>query len=91
VTGPKTDTWLVKTVGALVIVIGAMLALAGVRRVTGPEAPLLSAGSAAGLTAIEAVYVTSRRISPVYLGDALAELGVLASWVRAWLHRDRPQ
>jgi hypothetical protein len=89
VTGPKVDTWLVKTVGALVIVIGAALLLAGIRRTSGPEMPLLSVGSAAGLAAIEGHYVTRRRISPIYLADALAELAIVAAWVRA-LWRQSP-
>jgi hypothetical protein len=31
VTGPKTDRWLVKTMGVLIAVIGAVLVLAGIR------------------------------------------------------------
>ncbi|MFS6749762.1 hypothetical protein, partial [Staphylococcus aureus] len=57
VTGPKTDLWLVKTVGAVVGVIGAVLTVAGARRQTAPEIPLLAVGSAAALTAVDVVYV----------------------------------
>ena len=81
VTGPKTDLWLVKTVGVLVIVIGAVLGLAGGRRWSGPEVPLLGIGSAASLTAIDVVYVAKRRISPIYLLDALGEVMLIAGWV----------
>jgi len=52
VTGPKTDRWLVKTVGVLVSVIGLVLVVAGRRRRVTPEATLLAASSAAGLAAI---------------------------------------
>src|ERR687889_207512 len=65
VTGPKADGWLVKTVG--VLVIGGALGLAGWRRRVSPEVALVAAGSAAGLAAIDVVYVGRRRISPVYL------------------------
>ena len=80
VTGPKVDIWLVKTVGVLIIVIGAVLALAGKRGEPVPEVPLLAVGSAAGLTAIDIIYVTKKRIRPVYLLDAVAEIGLMALW-----------
>ncbi|HEX2022926.1 MAG TPA: hypothetical protein VHH36_09430, partial [Candidatus Thermoplasmatota archaeon] len=37
VTGPKTDLWLVDTVGALVLVVGAVLLLAAGRDRVSPE------------------------------------------------------
>jgi len=81
VTGPKTDLWLVKTVGVLVGVIGAVLGWAGMReRVTASER-LLAVGSAAGLTAIDVIYVLRGRISPVYLLDAALEVGLIAGWI----------
>ncbi|HEX8600013.1 MAG TPA: hypothetical protein VF952_16045 [Chloroflexia bacterium] len=80
VTGPKVDIWLVKTVGVLIIVIGAVLGLAGKRGEPVPEVPLLAVGSAAGLTAIDIIYVARKRIRPVYLLDALAEVGLIALW-----------
>ncbi len=80
VTGPKTDLWLVKTVGALVAVVGGALTLAGARRRTTPELALVGAGCAAALAAVDAVYVAKRRISPVYLLDAAAEVALVAAW-----------
>jgi hypothetical protein len=82
VTGPKVDRWLVKTVGALVAVIGCALALASRRRQLAPELVLVAAGSAAALATIDTVYVAKRRISPVYLLDAIAEIALLAGWAR---------
>ncbi|MGH7277446.1 MAG: hypothetical protein ACREJG_02050 [Candidatus Rokuibacteriota bacterium] len=81
VTGPKTDVWLVKTVGVLVAVIGAVLMAAGMRRHTPPELPLLAAGSAAGLAGIDTVYVARRRISPIYLLDAVVEAALVTCWI----------
>jgi hypothetical protein len=89
VTGPKVDRWLVKTVGALVAVIGGALALASRRRQLAPEIVLAAAGSAAALAAIDTVYVAKRRISPVYLLDAVAELALVAGWVRLWRQSSR--
>ena len=83
VTGPKTDLWLVKTAGVLIASIGSVLAVAGLRKTSGPEIPLLAVTSAAGLTGIDVVYVAKRRISPVYLLDALAELTLIAAWAFA--------
>ena len=87
VTGPKTDLWLVRTVGVLVAIIGAVLLQAARRRRITPETVLLAVGSALGLTAIDVIYVTSRIISPIYLADAAVELGLVAGWAIA---RRRP-
>jgi hypothetical protein len=86
VTGPKTDLWLVKTVGVLVSVTGGVLMTAGRRRQTTPEIPLLAVGSAAGLAAIDITYVAKKQISPIYLLDALAEVALIVCWTfgRHW-------
>jgi hypothetical protein len=55
---PESSLWLVKTVGVLVAVIGAALALAVIRRCFTPEIVLLAVGSALGLVAIDVIYVT---------------------------------
>ncbi|MGE5597234.1 MAG: hypothetical protein ACM3S1_14515 [Hyphomicrobiales bacterium] len=89
VTGPKTDLWLVKTVGALVTAIGAVLTLSALRRRPPAEMRLLATGSAVGLAAIDTVYVRRGRISPIYLLDALAELAPLATFALKWPSRQR--
>jgi hypothetical protein len=84
VTGPKVDRWLVKTVGVLVAIIGSALALASRRRVFPLEVVLVAAASAGALATIDTVYVAKRRISPVYLLDAVAEVALAAGWARLW-------
>jgi len=84
VTGPKTDLWLVKTAGTLITVICGVIGVAGYRRRVSPEIGLLAVGCAAGLAAIDVVYVAKKRISPMYLLDALAEGGLIALWALAW-------
>ncbi|HEX8104783.1 MAG TPA: hypothetical protein VF533_19345 [Solirubrobacteraceae bacterium] len=79
VTGPKTEWWLVQTVGALVGVVGAGLLSAGARRRPTPEIVGIAAGCAAGLAVIDAVHVARGRIAPVYLLDAVAEVAALAA------------
>lgn len=80
VTGPKTDLWLVKTVGVLVAVIGATLLLAALRRHISRSIAFLGIGSALGLAGIDLVYGTSGTIPPVYLLDAAAELVLAGLW-----------
>lgn len=87
VTGPKTDIWLVKTVSLLIIAIGGVLGMAGARKEVSPEIPALAIGSAAGLTAIDIIYVAKGRIRPVYLLDALAEVGLIGLWAILWPRR----
>ena len=79
VTGPKTEWWLVQTVGVLVGAVGAGLISAGVRGRETPELLGIAAGCAAGLAAVDGVYVARGRISPVYLLDAAAELAALGA------------
>jgi hypothetical protein len=83
VTGPKTDYWLVRAVGALISVIGATLLLGSRRPNLPPEFPLLAAGSALSLSIVDIVGVAVRRISPVYLLDAVGELALVAAWARS--------
>jgi hypothetical protein len=80
VTGPKTDLWLVRTVGMLIAVIGFSLLVAAFRRTVGTEVRTLAMGSAAGLAAIDVIYVTIGVIPPVYLLDAVMEGLLLAGW-----------
>ncbi len=82
-TGRKTDRWLVQTVGLLVGVVGAMVGLAGERRRVTPEMEGVAVGTALSLAAIDVVFVARRRIRPVYLLDAGANLGIAAGWLRA--------
>lgn len=81
VTGPKTDLWLVNTVGLLLVAIGGGLVVAGVSRQLVPALVVIAMASAAALVLIELVYVRRRVISPIYLADALVELGFIGWWV----------
>jgi dolichyl-phosphate-mannose--protein O-mannosyl transferase len=90
VTGPKTDVWLVKTVGVLVSVIGAVLIMVGLRKTVNLEVSVLAIGSALGLAAIDIVYVTRGRIAPIYLLDACAELFIAAAWIYFLNRASRP-
>lgn len=83
VTGPKREGWLVKTAGGLIGVIGATLLSAHRRGRTTPELRELGIWSALSLLVVDAVYAGKRRISPIYLLDAVAEAGLVAAQARA--------
>jgi uncharacterized membrane protein len=80
VTGPKPEGWLVKTVGALIAVIGGTLLVAGRRRRLTPELQALGALSAGALAAVDVFYAGIGRIKPIYLADAAVELAFAAGW-----------
>ena len=88
VTGPKVDTWLVKTVGALVTIIGGVLLLGAARHRLTAEMASLATGSALALAAVDTFYATTGRISKIYLLDALAEVAAIAALAAA-AARDR--
>lgn len=69
VTGPKTDDWLVQTVGVLAAVIGAALLVGSWRRAPGRETITLSVLSILGFAAVDVVFVLRDVIGPIYLVD----------------------
>jgi len=88
VTGPKTDDWLVQTVGLLLAVIGAVL-LSNARRTPRADILALALGAATSLAAIEIVHVANATISAIYLLDACIELAFAAVLVLALHHTRR--
>ena len=73
VTGPKTDDWLVHTVGLLLAVIGSVLLAALTRRTVDGLVIALAIGAALSLAAVEVVYVFNGTIARIYLLDAAVE------------------
>jgi hypothetical protein len=80
ITGPKQDKWLVKTAGLLIGCIGGYLLWKGRGRKTEDADAVLGVTSAASLTAIDVWYSLRGRISPIYLADAVAEIGLIGAW-----------
>ena len=80
ITGPKTDLWLVKTVGIILAVIGAVLILAQINGEVNTPIIALAVGSALSLALVEFIYVAKRVISPIYLADAFVELVLIVWW-----------
>lgn len=80
VTGPKTDDWLVKTVGLLALGFTVLL----VREAGEPEPrPLTGLAAALPFALASGWYGGTHRISRIYLADAAVELAFAALWARA--------
>ena len=86
ISGPKTDDWLVQTMGLLIAVIGGILLAAGFRRAMTLEIGLLAAGSAAALGGAGSFFALRHVIWPIYLVDGFIELVLIALWIAAGLH-----
>jgi hypothetical protein len=83
VTGPKTDLWLVQTVGALIAVVGlTLLVAAGSGRVT-CEVAALGAGAALALGLVDVIFTARDVIPPIYLADAAPEAVFVLWWLAA--------
>jgi hypothetical protein len=79
--GPKTDVWLQRTTGGLLVSAG----LAQLAAAPGPQGPAqarrIGLGTALTLLAVDLVYVPKGRIRPTYLLDAAMQ----TAWIRTWL------
>ena len=80
--GPKVDRWLVHTVGGRLTTV-AVVQLGSREPDQLRIARLLGMGTAATLLTIDVVYVPQRRISRMYLADAVCEVGWLTAWAFA--------
>jgi hypothetical protein len=80
VLGPKVDRWLVYTVAGLMVSTGTAQLAATAEEESLRQARRVGIGCAATLAVIDLIYVPRRRISPMYLFDALAESGWLIAW-----------
>jgi hypothetical protein len=78
ITGPKVDDWLVHMVGLLAAVIGGSLLVAARRGTPTRETYVLAIGSALAFAAIDTWYALEGRIAPVYLADAVVQMGMIA-------------
>jgi hypothetical protein len=81
VTGYKTDIWLVKTVGALLIPIAACLYAHLFIKTDHTPALLLGGLTAVAFICIDLYYALTDVISDIYLADALVELLFLIAWM----------
>ncbi len=90
VTGPKTDLWLVRTVGLLIIAAGIVLLATGLRAKAVFEVALLAVLTAVSLALIDVIYVLTGTIDSIYLLDAFIEAVFVYVWARGWSRALRP-
>ena len=81
VTGYKTDIWLVKTVGALLIPIAACLSMYLFIRSDIRPAIVLGTLTSISFLTIDFYYALSDVISDVYMVDGIVQLFFLAAWI----------
>jgi len=81
ITGPKTDLWLVKTVGALLIPVA--VTLYSHRAIQGNHwhAVILGSLTALAFICIDFYYALNDVISDIYLADGMVELIFLTGWI----------
>jgi hypothetical protein len=81
VTGYKTDVWLVKTVGALLIPIS--LTMGSYLIIRADERPLiiLGGGTAVSFICVDFYYALGDVISDIYLLDGVLQIGFVAAWI----------
>ena len=84
VTGPKTDLWLVRTVGLLITAVGLCIAIAAARHQIELAILVLALASSGFLMLIDVIYVARRVIARIYLLDAAVEAVLIIAWLIAW-------
>jgi hypothetical protein len=82
VTGPKTDIWLVKTVGALLIPVSACLMIFRfIPTIDKKPALLLGSLCSIAFICIDFYYASTDVISDVYLIDGFIQIAFLLAWM----------
>lgn len=87
VTGPKTDTWLVKTVAVLLVAIATIFLLASRVKKDHWLVIILGMTSSLGLLVIDFYYTASDTIRWVYALDGVLQTIFLLCWLGLWTRR----
>jgi hypothetical protein len=91
VTGPKTEWWLVRMVGALTVAISLVYLLAAKRNKVVLETVVLILGSSLSYMLIDVIYVLNGTIWPIYLADAVLQVLFIAFWITMIIQKKVPQ
>jgi hypothetical protein len=81
VTDPKTDLWLVKTVGAIITAIACVLIFAYANNELSDAIKLLSILSAAVFAMVDLYYPLKSVISKVYMIDGVIQIMIIGAWL----------
>jgi VIT1/CCC1 family predicted Fe2+/Mn2+ transporter len=85
--GAPARSWYAQAASLLLLVIGATLLVAAIRRQKPLEIWCLAVGSAAGIALLEIVLIAEGAISAKYLMDVLIEVGILFLWAVSWFEK----
>jgi hypothetical protein len=83
VLGPKTDRWLVRTVGGLLLTVGLVEATASEEPAAVGQARRVGLAVSMTLAASDIWYASRGRISRMYLADAAVQISWIAALARA--------
>lgn len=89
VTGYKTDVWLVKTVGALLIPIALCMLLNLLIDIDKRPTFVLGAGSAVAFICIDFYYALTDVIADIYMADGFLQIIFLIGWIVLAFRRQR--
>lgn len=81
ITGYKTDLWLVKTVGLLLVCTAITFIIDLFYRENSNSVVFLSISSAVGLLSVDIYYSITDEIRDIYLIDAALQLLLIESWM----------
>ncbi|HYF70331.1 MAG TPA: hypothetical protein VD884_19465 [Ohtaekwangia sp.] len=81
VTGYKTDIWLVKTVGALLIPIALCMGMHVMIETDPRPVIVLSMSTAVAFIAVDFYYALNDVIADIYLADGIIETIFLLTWI----------
>lgn len=87
VTGPKTDTWLVKTVSLLIVCMGLTFLKASSAKHFSASVCVLAVSAASAFIFIDMYYPLRGIISKVYMIDGFVQLIFIISWIIIILKR----
>jgi hypothetical protein len=90
VTGYKTDVWLVKTVGALLIPVALCLLTHLFIPTDYRPALVLGSLTAVAFICIDFYYALTDVISDIYMADGILEIFFLIAWIYIAVSKSRP-
>ena len=87
VTGYKTDVWLVKTVGALLIPMSLTMLVHLVTRINHFPVVVLCLTAAIAFAVIDFYYSVTDVINDIYMVDGVIQVALICTWLIIWKTR----